>query len=362
MTQWIELSRSAFQHNLSALQQAFPQQACWPCLKSNAYGHGVKEVAQILADQPSGYAVVSTTEALQLRSYTDRPIMVLNIVEPSEILACLTQNIVLPLASTEQAQWYAEQQKPVPVHLEIDTGMARTGFSWASPDEMEQFVQALSKNIMITGIFSHYAAAGEDHWYTKEQYERFLPFVERLQSLVDGQLMVHIDKSASALMEQYHFSPHVTTAFRPGIAVYGFDPEWGVVSRLKPALTWKTKILSLRTVHRGDPVGYGLTFTALRDTQIATLPVGYADGYDRSLSNKASVLVRGSRCPVRGRICMNLTMIEVPPHVELGDEVVLIGEQGEEYISASEVAGWADTTMYEIVTRLSPMIPRQVVA
>ncbi len=360
MTQWLELSRQAVRHNLQTLTTLLSNMQCWPCLKANAYGHGMEEIAQQIEDMVHGFMVVSTGEALRLRACTSKPIMVLNIVEKEHLVACSQANIILPLASDDQRAWYESVCVPLQVHLEYDSGMARTGYRWNSVDEMLDLVTTLPSHIDVTGLFSHYAAAGEDHAYTREQYERFVPFAQALKRWKKN-IMIHVDKSSSALLENYHYSPHVANAFRPGIAVYGFDPQWGVGDRLQPVLTWKTHILSLRTLKKGEKVGYGLTFTADKDTQIATLPIGYADGYDRSLSNRASVLVRGHRCPVRGRICMNLTMIEVPPSVQIDDEVTLIGRQSDEYISAAELGAWADSTMYEIVTRLNSEIKRVVV-
>lgn len=363
MTQWIELSRSAWRNNVSLLHSLQDGWQLWPCLKANAYGHGMLEAVEAFDDLVDGYSVVSTTEALALRKVTEKPILVLNIVEDDHVTLCVKNNILLPLASDELKKLYASVVGNISVHLEIDTGMARTGFRWNSPQEMAEYIEQLPKNISIEGMFSHYAAAGEDHNYTRKQFDDFSPFVEKICSIFpDKKFVIHIDKSASLLMKQYHFVSQHLNAARPGFAVYGFDPEWGLVERLQPVLTWKTKILSVRTLHKGEAVGYGLTFTAQRDTQIATIPVGYADGYDRSLSNRSEVLVRGSRCPVRGRICMNLTMIEVPPTVEVGDEVVLLGGQGEEYISAPELARFAETSPYEIVTRLHPAIYRKLIA
>lgn len=363
MTQWIELSRSAWRNNISLLHTLQKEWQLWPCLKANAYGHGLIQAVEVVDDLVDGYCVVSTHEALTLRAMTQKPILVLNIVEEDEVTACADAQILLPLASDEQRKMYASCGRTVSVHLELDTGMARTGFRWNSPQEMELYIKQLPSNISIEGIFSHYAAAGEDHNYTRQQFERFVPFVEKMKAIFgDKKLTIHLDKSTSLLMNQYHFSSQHLNASRPGFAVYGFDPDWGLVEGLKPVLTWKTKILSVRTLHKGEAVGYGLTFTAQRDTQIATLPVGYADGYDRSLSNQSEVLVRGSRCPVRGRICMNLTMIEVPPFVEVGDEVVLLGVQGIEHVSAPELARFAQTSPYEIVTRLHPGIPRLLTA
>lgn len=362
MTQHIELSAQALQHNIAMARQRLPQQECWPCVKANAYGHGLREVAMILNDVVDGYCVVSTTEALQLSEVTDRPIFVLNTVEPEDLDACLDAGIILPLASDQQVELYTACGREVEVHLEIDTGMARTGFRWKDPREMVAYVQQLPQNIRITGLWSHYAAAGENHAFTEHQYELFEQFALTYREEISSDIMIHFDKSATIFDSRYQRFDTWRRAFRLGIGTYGFDPEWGPNGVLQPALTWKTEVISLRTVGQNESVGYGLTFTAFRDTQIATIPVGYADGLPRAVSNRGYVLIRGVRCPIRGRVCMNLTMVEVPPEVEVGDEVVVIGQQGNGVISALDIAEWATTTHYEIVTRLRESIPRRIVA
>lgn len=355
--QWLEISRAALRHNLSVAKALAPQQQCWPCVKANAYGHGLAEVVSAIDDLADGYCVVSTGEALALRRLTEKFIFVLNIVDPEEIADCVGAGIVLPLASREQEREYARLGMPVRVHLEIDSGMARTGFKWDSPAEMLAYVGSLPEHIKIEGLWSHYAAAGENDSFTREQYERFAQFVRAYRDAF-GEITVHLDKSASILLDNYRWSDDWRQAYRLGIATYGYDPQWPGAQRLMPALSWKTKVISCRPLAKDEPVGYGLTFTSEKDTYIATIPVGYADGYARSFSNVGSVLIRGVRCPIRGRICMNLTMVEVPSTVEVGDEVVLIGSQGDDELTAFELADWIKTTHYEIVTRLHPEIPR----
>lgn len=361
MMQWLEISRSALRHNLAVAKATLPEQQCWPCVKANAYGHGLSEVVKAIDDLADGYCVVSTTEALALRSLTKKFIFVLNIVNPEEIESCLKQDIVLPLASAEQAALYGRQPTQVRVHLEIDSGMARTGFKWDDTAQMLAFVAALPENIQIEGLWSHYAAAGENHLFTREQYDRFAKFVRSYREAVDKDVLIHLDKSASVLLENYHWPDDWRQAYRLGIATYGFDPKWPGAARLRPALAWKTQVISVRPLGRGEPVGYGLTYTSEEEATIATIPVGYADGFDRKFSNVGCVLIGGVRCPVRGRVCMNLTMVEVPESVKIGDEVVLLGSQDDDELTAFELAGWIHTTHYEIITRLHPGITRKMV-
>ena len=362
MTQHIELSASALKHNIMMARQHLSHQQCWPCIKSNAYGHGMHEVARVLHDHVDGFCVVSTTEALALRRDTNKPIFVLNTVEPEELNDCLDEGIILTLASDAQGALYAACGREVEAHLEVDTGMARSGFRWKHPSEMVEYVRQLPENIHITGLWSHYAAAGENHAFTQQQYEHFERFVLAYKQEISEDILVHFDKSATIFDSRYQQSDSWRSAFRLGIGTYGFDPEWGPNGVLRPVLTWKSQVTSIRTVGQNEPVGYGLTFTAFRDTQIATIPVGYADGLPRALSNRGYVLIQGVRCPIRGRVCMNLTMVEVPPEVAVGDEVVVIGQQGTGVISAFDMAEWANTTHYEIVARLRESIPRKIVA
>ncbi len=361
MTQQIELSRSALRHNLAVAQALVPGQQQWPCVKANAYGHGLKEVVAAIDDLVDGYCVVSTSEALVLRQLTNHFIFVLNIVDPDQIEACQQRDIVLPLACAEQRRWYTAAATPVRVHLEIDTGMARTGFKWRHPTEMLSFLNDLPDNIKIEGLWSHYAAVGEDLAFSRQQYEQFSRFVKVYREKINPNVIVHLDKSASVLLADYHWPDDWRQACRLGIATYGFDPGWPQKERLQPALSWKTRVIAVRLLAAGEPVGYGLTFTPTQATYIATIPVGYADGLARAFSNNGQVLIRGTRCPIRGRICMNLTMVEVPAAVAEGDEVVIIGQQGDVVITALDLATQIDTTHYEVVTRLSPDIPRQLI-
>lgn len=361
VTQWLELSRTALRQNVQKAKELESEMLCWPCVKANAYGHGLREVVSSIDDLVDGYCVVSTSEALELRNLTDRFIFVLNIVDPDDLTECLDKNIVLPLASSQQAELYKKTNRTVRVHLEVDTGMARTGFKWSDPDQMMSFVEGLPANIKIEGLWSHYAATGENLSYSRGQYDRFHRFVERYRHEVSTDIVIHLDKSGSVFLDDYRWSDDWRGAYRLGIATYGFDPARPGDGKLLPVLSWKTKVISVRPLDPGEPVGYGLTFVPEERTNIATIPVGYADGYDRSLSNVGAVLIGGRRCPVRGRICMNLTMIEVPASVKEGDEVVIIGKQGEEKITAVEVAGWIHTTHYEIITRIHPTIKRLLI-
>lgn len=361
--QEISLSTAALRNNLAVLQNKVPDAELWPCIKANAYGHGLPEVVSVMDDFVAGFCVVSTREALWLREYTTRPIFVLNIVVPHEIAACVAANIQLPLACDEHRQWYSQLGAPVTVHLEVDTGMARTGFRWTDPAEMVTYIQNLPSNIEIVGLYSHYPAAGEYFDYSENQFFRFQEFVAKYEETFGTLPLIHIDKSASTMFDQYHWKRNwPRQMIRPGIGWTGLGFATEHQDGLQPVLRWKTEVMSVRQVEAGAPIGYGLSYVVDKDTTIATIPIGYADGFDRSLSNSGLVLIGGELCPVRGRVCMNMTMVEVPAGVEVqvGTEVVIIGQQGEKMISAGQIAQWSNTTSYEVVTRLNPWIKRTI--
>jgi len=241
------------------------------------------------------------------------------------------------------------------IHLKLDTGMRRLGFY---PNEIEgvvEKIQAIPKT-KIQGIFSHFAAADEDAKFTQRQLLQFHNIVAKIKRHINIPL-VHIANSAGVF-----FPDKSCNLLRLGIAMYGLAPTAALARKLnlKPALTWKTRIIQIKTVAKGERISYGLTYQFKQRAKIAILPVGYADGYDRKLSNCGEVLIRGKRCPVRGRVCMNLTAVEVTrvPSIREGDEVVLIGKQGKNEITADELAQKIGTINYEAVTRINWEIER----
>lgn len=231
--------------------------------------------------------------------------------------------------------------------------MHRLGFA---PEEIERVVAAIqaTPQLTIQGIFSHFAVADEDAIFTKKQLRQFNDVVAKVTKR--GKLpLLHIANSAGSLFMQNQDCNLV----RIGIALYGLEPAAkNSQFNLKPALSWKTRVIQLKDVKAGEKISYGLTYEFIKDTRVAVLPIGYADGYDRKLSNCGEVIIRGKRCPVRGRVCMNLTMVEVASSVKEGDEVVLIGRQESEEITINELAEKIGTINYEVVTRINPEIER----
>jgi alanine racemase len=255
-------------------------------------------------------------------------------------------------------------KKKINVHIKVDVGTTRLGLRY------DAFAEILNlwrfSSIKIVGIFAHFADSESiNESFTKLQHDRFEKVVDSLSVAGHTIPMVHIACSAAALRSaKYHHN-----AVRLGIALYGLWPseDSKKFSRrsihLKPVLTWKTKILQVKNLSKGDSVGYGMSYRAAKPLRIATLPIGYWDGYDRKFSNTASVLIHGKRCPVRGRVCMNVTMVELPQGIKVlpNDEVVVLGRQGLASVSVEELADNAGTINYEIVTRINPTLPRIVI-
>jgi len=333
-------------------------------VKANAYGHGAPAVAKTLAAEGSdAFGVATLEEGIELRQADIRePIIVLAGVYPEQIDQFL-ENSLTPVVHERQTLRSVEaairnRGAKLNIHFEVDTGMGRTGFLAA---EVDLWLSELTKLKALTleGVFSHFSdAESANEEYTENQLRNFLSVIKRLRGTGITPRFVHMAKSAAVVtVPASHFA-----MVRPGLALYGLYPSPDMAKRiaLKPVLSWRTGILQLKRVPKGSSLGYGRTFVTGRESLIATLPVGYADGYPRVLSNRALVLVRGDRAPVVGRVSMDLTMIDATDirGVQQGDEVVLLGRQGDGEISADEMAGWSNTISYEILTSIGPRVPR----
>lgn len=350
MQTWIEVSRAALRNNGAVVRER-THARLWACVKSRAYGHGWDIIAE-LESLVDGFCVVSAQEALQLRPLTAKRIVVLNLVEEAEILPCVQAGIELPLADDRQLSWYRDLHHVIRVHVEADVGMNRTGWKWSGPEALREWLATLPDNVQPVGLMAHFSSSDSDEPLTEQQRAIFQEMVGEMRAQFPG-VVAHLDNSPAVL------HPHwpALDAVRVGGALYGLQYDRHGEA-LQPVLTWKTRVHAVRAVQADEGVSYGQMWHAPYDTHIATLPVGYADGYPRALSNRSVVLIRGSRCPVRGRICMNMLMVEVGPAVQPGDEVVLIGRQGQEHILADELAAQIDTIDYELLTRLPAEIPR----
>lgn len=333
-------------------------------VKADGYGHGAAAVAQTLAAAGSdAFGVATLEEGVELRrAGVQAPIVVLAGVYPEQLQVFIEHRltpVVHEPAGLEQLDGAAAGRgATLNVHVKIDTGMGRLGLV---PAEADAWIPQLKKlrGLKIEGVFSHFSQAESvDGAYTRSQLEVFLQVLEMLRAEGIAVPLAHFANSAATITLPAAYFDMV----RPGIMLYGVYPsaEMAKQIELKPVLRWKTGILQLKKVAAGSAISYGQTFITKRESVIATLPVGYADGYPRLLSNRGAALVRGVRAPVVGRVCMDLTMLDVTDirNVRQGDEVVLLGRQGDAAISADEMAGWAETISYEILTSIGVRVPR----
>jgi alanine racemase len=352
-------------HNLRLLQAQVGAVSLWPVLKANAYGHDASIVASHLARL--GYntlCVADVEEAIALLEAGSRAtFVVLSATLPrhSEALVAYDcEPVVCTLEMVEAlARAAAKAGKRLSVHLKLDTGMGRMGIR---PEEALSFLARCRDfpTLKVRALMSHFPRADEaDKTYSLGQLARFRQAIDATKGY--GIELRHMANSAAILnMPESYFD-----AVRPGIALYGLRPSTAIANphlqRLKPVLEWKTQITFLKEVPAGIGLSYGHAFYTKRPSVIATVPIGYGDGLQRNLSNQLEVLVRGARCPQVGRITMDMSLIDVTElrgRVELGDEVVIIGRQGQEEVTADELALKLGTINYEIVTCISHRVPR----
>ncbi|MCG6961677.1 MAG: alanine racemase [Acidobacteria bacterium] len=375
-SQWIELDAAALRKNLAVFRRVLGSGVQLAAVvKANAYGHGLAEVAPLVATCADWLAVHSANEARSLRALrVDLPVLVMGFVTPSDLEGLDSRTHVF--ASTlETLSWVGECRRrcgvSLPVHLKVETGTNRQGLRLE--DLSRACRVAAEEGVKIVGAATHFANIEDtlEHEFAQRQLEEFRNAVGLLSKETGGPLQhVHAACSAAALL----FREADFTMVRVGISAYGHWPSretqlsWILEHGrnglgLTPVLSWKTRVGQIKRVPEGETVGYGRTWRALRPTVLAVLPVGYADGYPRSLGNRARVLVGGVPAPVVGRVCMNITLVDVTdvPGVSVGDEVVLLGSTGDACISAEELGSLSGSINYEILARLSPLIPRRVV-
>lgn len=344
-------------------------------IKANAYGHGLEQVAKILAKEVSWFVVDSIVEAMRLRAAgIKNRVLIIGYIDPSDLSICAKRGFSF-VAYDELALEAIERDTRAKkgsyrIHLKIETGTTRQGLEG---DALTSFAERAKEipSVLIEGAYTHYANIEDtiEPDYAMSQLSRFKNQLERLKVIGVAPEFVHTAASAAAIL----YPETRFDAIRLGISLYGHWPsrEVQVVSKqrkikldLRPSLTWKTRIAQIKHVVKGTPVSYGLTERVQRNSSIAVLPVGYWDGYDRGLSLIGQVLVRGKVCKIVGRICMNMMMVDVTDvrGVQAHDEVVLMGSQGKGVISAEEVATKIGTIQYEVLTKINPLIERMIVS
>ncbi len=360
MNTYAEISLSAVKHNIGEIRKLLAGNVKFMAVvKANAYGHGAVAVSRAAVEAGADFlAVANLKEALEIREAgVVSPILILT-ESPTSVMDEIVQyDLRQTIYSFSEARALSEEaqkrKKSVRVHVKVDTGMGRVG---VPPSEAVAFITKISSlpGIELEGVFTHFAMAEDPQDnFTVEQFQRFQQVISKVKN-------VPIRHSANSAAVLYHAETHLDMV-RVGLMMYGLYPLGSSRSliNLKPALSFKSRVTYLKKIPAGTPVSYGCTYTTSSETTIATIPVGYADGFSRRLSNRGQVIIRGKRYPVAGRVTMDLTMVNVgDARIEVGDEVVLIGEQNGQAISADEVAGLEDTISYEVVCGIGKRVPR----
>jgi alanine racemase len=364
---WADVDLKALEHNYIQVKRlAGKDVQMMTVVKANAYGHGTVEVSRVLEEMGVNYLGVATTdEAVRLRDHGIKtPVLILGSVLPEEVKIARDRDITLTLCSHEilkEIKVLAKNEEAgetkVKVHVKVDTGMGRIGV-WH--EDALNFVKevAVEKSVLLEGIYTHFSSAGRDEFFTDYQMESF----ERLLvSIEKSWIKIPLKHAANSIATVDFKRAHLNLA-RPGLIIYGMYPKhtFPKLIKLRPVLSLKTRIVFLKDTPPGRSISYGRTFITQRDTRIATLPIGYADGYHRGLSNKAQVLIRGQYAPVVGKITMDQMMIDVGHirGVKIGDEVVLIGKQGHHEIRIEKLARLAGTIAYDFICAISNRVPR----
>lgn len=365
---WAEIDLDCIAHNVREIKRITGKRVeVMGIVKADAYGHGVMEtVRTLLSNGITRLGVSMLDEAIQMRQNgIGVPILVLNYTDPRRADEIISNDITQTVFSHDLAQALSQSavrlSRKVRIHVKIDTGMTRVGFM-PGYSAVKNIVE-ISKlpNIIIEGLFTHFASADEkDKRYTEMQFERFMSIWNEL-----GRIGVHIPLKHAANSAATIDLPHThLDMVRTGVILYGLYPSCHVDKsriQLKPAMTLKANITLVKDVEPGTAISYGCRFTTRRQSRIATLPVGYADGYTRLLGNKGIVLVNGQRAPIVGSICMDQCMADVTDiegDVKTGDEAVIFGRQGDAAIPVEEVASLIGTINYEVVCVIGKRIPR----
>ena len=364
---WVDINLDNLAHNMREVRRVTsPKALVSAVIKADGYGHGALYIAQTLLDNGADrFAVATLSEAIQLkRNFPSTEIMVLGYTPDELIDGAIENDIIQTIYSYEQAVFFSRRavslNKILKIHIKLDTGMRRIGMSIS--DETVNAILMMSKlpNLELEGIFTHFAVADEvDKSFTIEQVKRFKKVVDALE--LNGLIIPikHVSNSAAIIdCPEYNFD-----MVRAGIMLYGLYPSPDVKKEnvdLREAMSLKANIAHVKTINVGEGVSYGLKFVATSDTQIATIPIGYADGFTRSLTFKAKGILKGQIKPIVGRICMDQCMIEVDGlEVKVGETVTLFGEADGKSISIDQYADMLGTINYEIVCMMGKRIPRR---
>jgi alanine racemase len=369
---WVEISASNLIHNISQIRNLLrPGTKLAGVIKANAYGHGVIEVAKIIQNKIDFFAVDSIDEALWLKNGgAGKPILILGYTLLSNLPEIVENNFHQVVSSIETIQELDRitkiKNKEAFIHLKIETGTSRQGIY---PKDLPAFVESFKKNplLKLAGVSTHYANIEDtaDHSFAENQLQKYNEAIALIKAESKADFYQHTACSAAIILfPETHFN-----FVRLGISLYGLWSSPSVEAEakhaidLKPVLSWKSRVAQIKTLPAGATVSYGCTEKVEKPTRTAVIPVGYYDGFDRKNSSIGHVLIRGNRCKVLGRVCMNMFVVNVDEvsDVAIEDEVVIIGRQNKEEITADEFAQKIGTINYEAVTRINPLLPRIIV-
>ena len=373
---WIEIDAGALDKNIAAIQSNLATGCRMvPVVKANAYGHGYLEIARLLDPKEFAFlAVHNLEEAFLLRAGGIKSdLIILGYIPFSDLKIAVEAGfdfVVYNLDTLRRLAVFASAIAPAKCHVKLETGTNRQG---VSTEQLPEVIDCFKSNphLKLVGLSTHFANIEDttDHSYAEHQLKRYQAMKKTVEDAGFMPKYAHLASSAASLLFPHtHFN-----LARVGIALYGHWPSKETYlsyrlagkqnNMLQPVLTWKTLIGQIKEVRKGEYIGYGTTYRATANLKIAVLPIGYFDGYDRQISNTGYVLVNGMRAPVRGRICMDIFMVDVTdiPGVNLETEVVLIGRSEDEVIRAEDIAGWTNTINYEVLARLGMHLKRKVI-
>ncbi len=366
MLSWIEINTKNIKNNIKELKkQLHLKTKFMAVVKGNAYGHGLLEVSQNIKNDVDYLSVYDFNDALILRKNKIKtPILVLGRSFKQEALDAVKHNIEITITTFDVLKEIAGLKKRPQIHFCFDTGIGRDGFNLS---DLSEVVKITTKNkIAVKGLYMHFSAADDKNSddYSKKQVDNFLK-IKKAFADINIKPLCYISASGGVMMKNFGYDFDMV---RSGISLYGMWPSDDVYERfknkikLKPALSFKTKIVEIKSMPKGSFIAYNRTCQLQRDSKIAILPVGYFDGILRNASNKAQVLIKGKRCNQLGRVMMNMLIIDVTEikNIKAGNIATIIGNDGKETITAEEWANWAQTINYEITTKLSAFLPRIV--
>lgn len=365
---WVEVDLDALRANLAWIRHRVgPKVRVITVVKADAYGHGLKSIAALLMQSGTDmFGVATLSEAASIRSVGQGwPILMLGAALPEEMETAVRDEVMLTLSSRDELQAIADVarrlKRKARVHLKVDTGMGRLGAAPELAVALATEIRA-TESVELAGLYTHYANVEEEASFTRNQRQAFRHVRDLVRAHGGDPEWVHVANSGGVMLEL----PDTCTAVRPGLLVYGILPPGSRLngksnpSPFKPALSWKARVSFVKEVSQGTRLSYGGTFTARKRMRVATVTAGYGDGYLRAASDRAEVLIQGRSCPVLGRVTMDQMLVDVTrlASVKPGDEVVLLGRQGNACIRAEDLATWMGTIPWEVLTSITYRVPR----